>query len=219
VNIEHNEWIFRRATWSEIQVTNTKSSEELWIPRHFVGEVSLVGEPVMIVGLSKEIEYRAGAVYPHIRRVIEMPRAVNDSPRFRAPRPQLPAVVVGIRVESANRRRTWLGSIAAGLLTCMALVTVFRDGAITTRFLARQAGARVDLPFTAQDDYESVVARLGPPASDEWRTIGGTRYRRLWYPKHSFALLFSGADHPRYAGAVDSGGRVIHSARPVTKSR
>src|SRR5262249_21414220 len=83
VNVEHNEWIFRRATWSEIHVVNTKTSEELAIPRHFVGEVSLVGEPVIIVGLTKEIEYREGAVYPYVRRVIEMPRAGKGTPRMR----------------------------------------------------------------------------------------------------------------------------------------
>ncbi len=85
VNIEHNEWILRRATWSEVHVMNTKTSAELFLPRGFVGEVSLVEEPVMIVGLVKELEYKDGAVLPHIRRVIEMPRAVNDSfrPRIR----------------------------------------------------------------------------------------------------------------------------------------
>jgi hypothetical protein len=215
VNIEHNEWMFRRATWSEIQVMNTKTSEELWIPRHFVGEVSLVAEPVRIVGLIKEIEYRAGAVYPHIRRVLEMPRAVNDSPRSGATQPLRLAAVVGIRVESRSRTRTVMGSIAAGLLACMAFVTVFRDGAVTSRWLARQATARVDLPFTAQDDYDSVVARLGPPTGDEWRSAGSVRYRRLWYPRHSYTVILSGRDHPRYAGAVDANGRVIHSVRPI----
>ncbi|HWZ31426.1 MAG TPA: hypothetical protein VNX18_08850 [Bryobacteraceae bacterium] len=215
VNVEHNAWIFRRATWSEIQVMNTKTSEELWIPRHLVGEVSMVGEPVVIVGLIKEIEYRAGAVYPHIRRVLEMPRAVNESPRPSAPQSVGPALVVGIRVESRSRTRTVMGSIAAGLLACMAFVTVFRDGAVTSRWLARQAAARVDLPFSAQDDYESVVARLGPPAGDEWRSSGGAQYRRLWYPRHSYTVILTGRDHPRYAGAVDASGRVIHSVRPI----
>jgi hypothetical protein len=210
VHIEHNEWIFRRATWSEIQVMNTKTSEVLSIPRHFVGEVSLIGEPVVIVGLIKEIEYRAGAVYPHVRRVIEMPLAVNDSRRPRASQTPHPAPVVGIRVESGIRSRSIIGSIAAGLLACMAFVTVFRDGAITSRLLARQSAARVDLPFTAQDDYESIVKRFGAPAEDQTTR----NYRRLWYPKQSFALILVGRDHPRYAGAFDANGRVIHSVRP-----
>jgi hypothetical protein len=211
VGIEHNEWIFRRATWSEIQVLNTKTSEEISIPRHFVGEVSLVAEPVIIVGLIKEIEYREGAVYPHVRRVIEMPRAVNDSRRPRVqdtpPSGMGPAPVVGIRVEQERRPRGIIGPIAAGLLACMALVTVFRDGAVASRF-ARSA-VHVDLPFTAQDDYESIVARIGPPQRDEW--ISGTR--RLWYPSRSYTLVLAGREHPRYAGAFDASGRVIHTAK------
>ncbi len=205
VNIEHNEWIFRRATWSEIHVLNTKTSEELAIPRHFVGEVSLIAEPVIIVGLTKEIEYREGVVYPYIRRVIEMPRAVNDTrrPRMQQPVPG-PAPVVGIRVEPEARSRSLFGTIAAGLLACMALVTVFRDGAITSRLLARQA-THVDLPFTAQDDYDSIVRRIGFPARDEWQA--GTR--RLWYPRHSFTLILA----PRYTSAIDANGRIIHSVR------
>ncbi|MBZ5601875.1 MAG: hypothetical protein LAO79_06185 [Acidobacteriia bacterium] len=210
VGVEHNEWIFRRATWNEIEVINTKTSEELAIPRHFVGEVSLIGEPVLIVGLIKEIEYREGAVYPYVRRVIEMPRAVNDWRRVRAPQPPGPAPVVGIRVESGRRSRNWIYSIAAGLLACMAVVTVFRDSAITSRLLARQSAGRIELPFTAQDDYDSIVRRIGPPAEDRW----GRNHRRLWYPEHAFALILAGRDHPHYAGAVDANGHVIHSVHP-----
>jgi len=206
VNIERNEWIFRQATWSEIQVMNTKTAEELWIPRHFVGEVSLVGEPVTIVGLTKEIEYRAGAVVPHIRRVIEMPRAVNET---RAARPARQASIIGIRVEPSRNSRSIVWPIAAGLLVCVALITVFRDVAVTSRLLARQPDARVNLPFTAQDDYESIVQRLGPPARDEWQ---GSR-RHLLYPAHSFTLILAGRQHPHYVGALDSNGRVIHSVR------
>ena len=39
VNIEHNEWIFRRADFDEIRVLNTKSNQELWIPRRFLSEI------------------------------------------------------------------------------------------------------------------------------------------------------------------------------------
>src|SRR5206468_127541 len=112
-------------------------------PRHFVGEVSMIAEPVIIVGLTKEIEYRQGAVYPHVRRVLEMPLAVNDSRRMRFQPPPGLAPVVGIRVEPESRSRNFFGAIAAGMLACMALVTVFRDGAITSRLLARQSAMRV----------------------------------------------------------------------------
>src|SRR6202795_251310 len=73
VNIEHNEWLFRKASWSEILVVNCKSASEIWIPRRFVGEVSRVDDPVLIVGLNRELEYKSGMIVPFQRRVIEMP--------------------------------------------------------------------------------------------------------------------------------------------------
>src|SRR5579864_4473730 len=79
INIERNEWLYRKATWSEILVLNCKSGEEIWIPRRFLGEVSRVDDPVLIVGLSKELEYKAGAVWPYQRRIIQMPIAVGGT--------------------------------------------------------------------------------------------------------------------------------------------
>jgi hypothetical protein len=95
-NVDHNEWLFVKATWSELLMVNTKDGSEIWIPRRFIGEVSAIEAPVVIVGLLKELEYKAGAVWPHQRRVIEMPVAVGDIPRPVAAR-QEPAPVVGRR--------------------------------------------------------------------------------------------------------------------------
>jgi len=107
VSIEHNEWRFRKATWSEIVVVNTRNGVEIVIPRKFVGEVSLVDDPVLIVGLTRELEYRAGIVCPVQRRVIQMPLAVGGerSPAPPVPHRDAPAPVVGIRVESRSGRR------------------------------------------------------------------------------------------------------------------
>jgi len=125
VGIERNEWALRRLTWSEMEVANTKTSEEVLIPRRFLGEVSSIEEPFLIVGLVKELEYKAGVVVPHRRRVIEMPRAVNGMPAFAPPAfasPGGPAPVIAIRVEvgvqsrTGKRLRTW---IVAGILACI----------------------------------------------------------------------------------------------------
>src|SRR5437899_8443046 len=105
IGIEHNEWLFRKATWSEIQVVNCKSSTEVWIPRRFIGEVSRVDDPVLIVGLNRELEFKAGAVWPSQRRVIEMPLAVGAPPTA-APLPPdrtSPAPIVGIRLERSDK--------------------------------------------------------------------------------------------------------------------
>ncbi len=134
VGIEHNEWMLRRVSSSEVQVINTKTSEELWIPRRFLGEVSAIEDPFIIAGLVKELEYKGGAVLPHRRRVIEMPRAVNGpavtslpdtAHRFLdngAPAPAKLAPVIGIRVESGPRSRTGrrlLTWIVASILACV----------------------------------------------------------------------------------------------------
>lgn len=124
VGIEHNEWVLRRITWTDVLVMNTKTSQDLWIPRRFVGEVSAIEEPFTIVGLVKELEFRAGAVAPHRRRVIEMPRAVNGPGVISRPMMAVgPAPVIGIRVETGTQSRAWrrvLAWFAAGILACVA---------------------------------------------------------------------------------------------------
>ena len=114
-----------------------------------------------------------------------------------------------------GRPRVILGTVAAGLLLCLAAVTVFRDGTMGSA-LNLNIASQIELPFTSQDDYESIVSRLGPPAGDQWRSSDGIRYRRLWYPQHSFALILTGG---RYAVAVEPHGRVIHSVTPLKNLR
>ncbi len=80
LNVEHNEWTLRRASWSELLVVNAKNGLEVWIPRRYVGELSSIEEPVMIVGLLKELEYKAGSVWPHERRVLSMPPLPAETP-------------------------------------------------------------------------------------------------------------------------------------------
>ena len=142
IDIEHNEWIFRRATWTDVQVMNTKTRAEVWVPRRFLGEVSSVDEPFIIVGLAKELECKAGVLLPHVRRVIEMPRAVNGRPRpFSLPTAGAagftgPAPVVAIRVESpssSRARRLARGSVAFGILVCFVVGIVFRDNPMRSR--------------------------------------------------------------------------------------
>lgn len=142
VGVEHNQWVLRRVTWSDVDVMNKKTSLEISIPRRWVGEVSATGEPFLIVGLIKELEYREGAVWPHQRRVIEMPKAVNGAANGAPARP-LPsamgrfnpanlAPVIGIRLEPASPARAWrriaacvalaLMLILAGVLACVQAV-------------------------------------------------------------------------------------------------
>src|SRR5271165_1436425 len=190
LNAGHNEWIYRSATWSDVLVCNTKTNEELSVPRRYLGEISWVDAPVMIVGLVAELEYRSGSVWPAERRVIEMPRAVNDAPRPRIARvPAGAAVVVGIRVEndgSSRMGKLILGGVALGVAGCVLAISLFRGGVIATRVFYAPF-TRADLPLTADDDRTSVVHALGEPSADRWRTSWGhqaaEQYELLAYPE------------------------------------
>ena len=74
--IEHadpNEWRFGVGRRSEVQVVNFQTGREIWIPRQYIGAVSETAVPLLIVGLTKALEFREGALKPRIKRVIEMP--------------------------------------------------------------------------------------------------------------------------------------------------
>jgi len=219
VGVHHNEWILRRATWTDILVANAKTSEEIWIPRRLVGEVSSIEAPFRIVGLVKELEYREGMVLPHRRSVIEMPRAVNDFHRSSL-RPALygkPAGVVAIRAEAHSDSKFWRvlrGSIATGILACVAVMFVVRDAHLGTRFGWTSATPR--LPnFSQRDDYSTVVGKLGNPTSDRWvqSPLGSGGFRRLWYSRRGVMLILAGSspDNARYAGVLNRDGEIIHS--------
>src|SRR5580698_849718 len=104
-NVPHNKWFYRKASWSEVLVENTRTHEEVWIPRRYLGDISRLDEPVMMVALLKELEWQAGRILPAQRRVIEMPLAVNEGPRpLQRERPIAAgsAPVIGIRVEDGS---------------------------------------------------------------------------------------------------------------------
>ena len=205
-NLEHNEWQFRRATWSEIVVVNTRSGDEAFIPRACIGEVSIIDHPVVIVGLHRELEWRDGAVYPHRRPVIEFPiavndRAVNDSRPSPAPHPDRLAPVVNIRLEPrpAKRKSTRIaGAVMLGAIGCLVVAD-----------LARQIQSRQRVRVTSNDNYASIVAKLGLPAAD--RAVAP--YRVLSYPRRHLSIVLSetapGRGH--YLGTVDSTGHVLDS--------
>jgi hypothetical protein len=215
LDVEHNEWRFRRATWSEILVVNTKSGDEIWIPRRFIGEISRIDEPVMILGLTKELEYKSGQVLPHTRRVIEIPRAVNDIevPRS-APTPQ-PAPVVGIRLESGTESRIGRLIVAAltfGTIGCVLIISFLQSGRDGSRVKYAPV-LQSELKLTGQDDYYAVKRELGEPAQEQWRSNEGEmQYRILRYPDKDLAVILMGAERNKelYIGALD-----LKSLRPV----
>ncbi len=217
LNAGHNEWIYRSATWSEVLVRNTKTNEEVSVPRRYLGEISRVDAPVMIVGLLAELEYRSGAVWPAERRVIEMPRAVNDaSTAAHCAIAAAERVVVGIRLESDSNSRVGklvLGGVALGVAGCVLAISLFRGGVIATRaFYAPFTQA--DLPLDSRRRSRRGGARAGSAAVERWRS--GWRpieqYELLAYPQRGVYVILMGRDRgdARYIGAMDWNWRPVH---------
>ena len=102
-NAEPNEWMLAIVSWSDIKVINPRTGREVWIPRQYIDAVSYGSGPLLVVRLTKELEYRAGALHPRVKRVIEMPLATDNGRMVNAVAKNRftgPAPVVGIRVEN-----------------------------------------------------------------------------------------------------------------------
>lgn len=212
-NIEHNEWEYRRAEWSEMLVANTKSGAEVWIPRRFIGEISSVDEPVVIVGLTRELEYKGGSVWPYGKRVIEMRSFVPPtypSDAGKEPPAARPHGSASPATESRIGRLIAVVIVTAAVLL-LAVIAVFRTA--PTRQLKFTAVDQDFLSLNRYDDYHSIVRKLGEPTESHWKSeTGEVQYQALWYPKRSYYVVLMGADRPgvRYIGAVDSNWRVLH---------
>jgi hypothetical protein len=220
-NAEPNEWRLRSATWSDVQVINARTGIDMWIPRQYIGPVSETDDPVLILGVTKELEYKDGVAWPRIRRVIEMPRAVNDRPlqlRSRFKDSGSLAPVVGIRLDTRENSRVGrllliYAGVAAVLVSLLVLV-VFRDWIFSAQ-VASEPVQNQDLGLTSSDDYDSIVQRFGPPARDEWRSSpDGTEFRALGYPKDQLTVILMGRNRGElhYIGVMGPQWRVIDTA-------
>ena len=223
VNVQHNEWLFLKATWSEIQVVNCRSREEVWISRRFVGEVSRVEDPVLIVGLNRELELKSGMIVPFQRRIIEMPMAVNAPlpARGAAEERSEPAPVVGIRLEPSDRRIFKLIGIAVGTLVGLYVVAVglTRVGELRQKNVVFVGSDQSYLTLNSRDDFLSVTQKLGaPPATDRTQETGTILYRALGYPDRRYTVILMGADKSSlaYIGTVDQNWRPIGSVNAST---
>ena len=219
LNVEHNEWLFRKATWSEILVVNCKSATEVWIPRRFVGEVSRIDDPVLIVGLNRELELKGGTVWPYQPRVIQMPVAVGGNsapPSEETPDRGAPAPVVGIRLEASDKRIFKLigGAVGFAILAYILALNLNRITEIRQRTVTFSTKDQQFLELGGHDDYLSVVQKLGPPDTDRWQTDSGTiQYRALSYPDRKYTVILMGQDRnsAHYIGAVDENWKPVHS--------
>lgn len=212
IGIEHNEWLYRKASWSEILVVNCKSGEEIWISRRFVGDVSRVDDPVLIVGLNRELEYKGGMVVPFQRRVIEMPLAVGGRPTSAssAERPE-PGLLVGIRMASPQDKRVFKligGAVTVAILLYVLAVSLSRQRVVFTTKDQTYMG------LSARDDRTEVVMKFGEPATDHWQSEeGALQYEALGYPERQLTVILMGSDRKsvQYVGTMDKDWKPIHS--------
>ena len=215
VGVEHNEWHFRKATWSEILVVNSQSAAEVWIPRRYLGDISRVDEPVVIVGLTKELEYKGGAVWPYQRRVIQMPVAVGDTRRLPVSEPPQPAPVVGISLGGGPESRIGrmvIGALLIAIVACFVIINAYRQGEVRSRVVYTSKDQDY-LSLAAGDDYWGIVHKLGAPETDRWQSESGEiQYRGLGYPKRSYTVILMGGDRKQisYIGTVDANWKPIH---------
>lgn len=214
LNIEHNEWRFKKSTWSEALVVNSMTGEEIWIPRRYLGEISRVDEPVVIVGLNRELQFKGGTVWPYQRRVIVMPPAVGSRPpaQGEAAAPPTPPK----RREMAADRRVLL-LVGMALLVAVAayllMANMFREGVLRPRvnFTTKDQSY---LELRAHDDYHGVVLKLGPPDRDRWMSeTGEIQYRALSYTSRAYTVILMGSDRgsAKYVGTVDDNWRPVHA--------
>lgn len=211
LGVAHNEWRFRRATWSEFIIVNTHSGDEACIPRSFLGDVS-ANAPTVIVGLRREMEWRDGMAVPYRRPVVELPVAVNDF--IPAPRHSRPAPVVNIRLESrqpAITGRKAVVFVMLGLVASAVVADVAYPGGMRDRIDAMRV-SRSWLQLESGDDYTAVIAKLGAPAAQRtYVESGGRTFFSLDYPRLHFTAILEGRieTDARYVGAVDARGRIL----------
>jgi len=211
--VENNEWRLKQATWSEMLVRNTQSDIEVAIPRLYFGAVSETDKPVMIVGLNQELEYKMGGVWPLKRNLVSMPSPpLKPPPGYKSPHdPSEPkgfGAMMGISSEGTDTRMTRL--IGISFLSIISLVFVvwavirFTPETRPT-FVARDQSY---LELNREDDYFSIVRKLGPPSDDHWKPNSGElQYRALFFKDRGYAVILMGTkqEDVRYIGAMGLG--------------
>ncbi len=221
-NVEHNEWTLEGETWSEIQAKNVETGQELWIPRNHLDEVSSSDSPVLIVGLKRELIYKAGSVVPFRNSLVEMPGKLAPKPAPEGetePEPPPPT-----RTSSTEDRTFSL--IGKALLVALAaafLAAIFLAGGprnpLTKWFQPDVSTAdQRYLSLAARDDYHAVVAKMGPPESEQWLTKDDAdlQFQALFYASRRYVVILMGGErgNQRYIGALhDPERKILDAAR------
>jgi hypothetical protein len=212
--IENNEWRLLEATWSDMLVRNTQGDLQVAIPRRYFGPVSETDKPVMIVGLTQELEFKTGAIWPVKKMVLHMPPPSPMTPPP-GPKPERDPseptgllAILGTGSEGTDTKITRMiavtfVSVLALTMLIWALVKFSPETKPT--FVAKDQDY---LALTKEDDSFAVIRRLGVPVEDRWRPNSGElQYRAMVYPARGYAVILMGTrqEDARYVGTMSLG--------------
>jgi hypothetical protein len=214
VGIDHNEWLLGQVNWSEVLVVNQATKQEIWIPRRYFGAASRIEDPVLIVGLSRELEYQGGMLRPFKQRLIKMPSsgpAHSDSPGGK----DVATASSAMRVhsESSDQRAIKLIGIAVGsaLLLWVLGAAALRVGFIQQHIVISTRDQTFQT-LTGRDDRFAVVTKVGQPGFDRFKEVGTIQFEALSYPDRKYTIILAGRDTRAlaYIGTVDDKWRPVH---------
>ena len=221
-NVEHNEWTLEEESWSEIRAKNAETGQALWIPRGHLGEISSTDAPVLIVGLKRELELKAGEAVPHRKSDVSIPgpRATKPPEEVAESEPPEPA-----RTDSTTDTKTLrlIGrALAIGAAAVLA-VALLVSGTFPTPLAAlfRTDSTTADqryLGLSAQDGYYDVAQTMGEPEQADWLTKdeADLHFQVLRYPSRRYVVVMMGGSRAdmRYIGALHAESRkILDSAR------
>ena len=218
--IEHNEWTLERETWSEILIRNNTSGSEIWIPRNHLGEVSSSDSPVLILGLLRELEFKAGSVVPYRKVVLSMP----ETPAARRGTQEIPPQPPRNEFVKGSDAKTFklLGiALSLGLVAALfGFVAVVVDFQNPIEYFFRPDTTTADqryLSLASTDGYHDIVIKLDAPEKEQWLTLEEEelQFQSLWYGSRSYIVILMGGARAgmRYIGTVhEPSRRVLDSA-------
>jgi hypothetical protein len=214
VGIEHNEWLLRQVNWSEVLVVNKATNQELWIPRRYFGQASMIEDPVLIVGLTREMEYQGGMLRPYKQRLIKMPSGPPAHAESAGGKDHAAdSSVMRVRSESSDKRAFRLIGMAVG---CALLIWVVGAVALRVGFISQRIVITTrDQTFqtlTGRDDRFEIVKKIGQPGFDRFKEVGSIQYEALSYPDRKYTVILAGQDVRTlaYIGTVDDNWRPVH---------
>ena len=208
LNVEHNEWTLAKETWSEVLVANVASGQEIWIPRTYLGSISNTDSPVLIVGLTRELEWKAGKIWPHQKQLIEMPARKGAAKSGAVAAGPAPASRSSVAESSAGR--LLMAAVGVGLLATLFVVMWAFDSLRSPLDIffptdTTTADQRY-LGMSGTDSYVDVVEKVGRPENEQWisNPADAIQFQVLTYPSRSYALILMGPERAqaRYIGAI-----------------